>query len=123
MSALSAPVSPNWLTLPASPASPPDRVPSTLAFSLYELSISLRELPEILEQIENFHRTTALDADKYAERINLMEVARNCPPDTVFHLLMIGGDMLRARNVPHPREAREICPIIVKYLKSHTIFP
>jgi hypothetical protein len=119
----SAPVSPNWLSLPPSPPPSPDRAPSTLAFSLYELSISLRKLPEVLEQIQSFHRATPLDLYSYAELLNLIEVSQNCPPDTVFYLLLIAGDMARARNAPDAKQARQLCAIIVKLLKSRTIFP
>jgi hypothetical protein len=96
---------------------------SRLALSLYELSLTLRTSADVLAQLNTFHESAPLRLYHYAELINLIEVAQNCPGDAAYHLLLIGGDMLQSGNLPDENQRNSIVKIITELLKNQTVFP
>jgi hypothetical protein len=83
----------------------------------------MRTLPDAIAQIQNFHKVAPLQLYLYPELINLIEGAQNCPPDTVFELLLIAGDMFRGGNLPERKDAKTIAAIIGFHLQNRTVFP
>ena len=71
---------------------------SALAQSLYDLSIKLRKLGDVLDQIRFFKKMAPLPHYRYRSILELIYAAAKCPPDAQYLLLTIAARMVKLDN-------------------------
>lgn len=86
-------------------------VPSLLGQSLFDLSLYLRPLGDVLDQIKIFKYNAPLHLYRYTSLIKLLSAAVKCPPDATLLLLSIGGRMIKAENYAKPEYLHELIKI------------
>jgi hypothetical protein len=102
-----------------------DMVPrqSKLAESLYKLSITLRGVDDVRKRLQRFRRWAQLRHYSYAELVDLIHAASNCPPDARLELLKIGGLMVESGNFPDAKTCKVVDKVVVQLYNDKVEFP
>lgn len=94
---------------------------SFLGQSLFDLSVSLRNMDDVLNQILNFRLNAPLKLYSYASLLELINAASLCPPDVILQLLNIGKVMVTKQNYCEPKYLKELIRI-TKYMISRDFY-
>lgn len=94
---------------------------SFLGQAIFDLSIGLRSLDNVLKQILNFRLNAPLKYYSYASLLSLINASTLCPPDVVLQLLNIGKVMITKHNYAKPQYLRALIKI-TKYLISKNFY-
>lgn len=94
---------------------------SFLGQALFDLSIGLRSLDNVLKQILNFRLNAPLKYYSYTSLLSLINASSLCPPDAVLQLLSIGKVMITKHNYCKPQYLRALIKV-TKYLISKNFF-
>lgn len=94
---------------------------SFLGQALFDLSIGLRSLNNVLNLILNFRLNAPLKYYSYASLISLINASTLCPPDVVLQLLSIGKVMITKHNYAKPQYLRALIKV-TKYLISKNFY-
>ena len=81
---------------------------SALAQSLYDLSIKLRKLTDVLDQIHFFKKMAPLPHYRYRSILELIYAAAKCPPDAQYLLLTIAARMVKLDNFATREELHQL---------------
>ncbi|OHT08269.1 hypothetical protein TRFO_04866 [Tritrichomonas foetus] len=87
------------------PLYPPVRN-SKLSQSLYELSVHLRTVSDVRDQILYFRDNAPLVNYKYSCVTDLLFASAKCPPDMLFFLLTMAAKMVKLGNVAPAKHLR-----------------
>ena len=98
------------------------RSSSALGLSLYDLSLKLRDLNDVIDQIKNFKKYAPLAYYRYACVIELIYAAQKCPPDAKFRLLTIAAKMVRLDNFAERKELKELLSICNSLINEKAYF-
>lgn len=85
--------------------------PSEIGQSLFDLSLDLRSLTDVLNQIKFFKHNAPLHLYRYMSLIDLINAAVKCPPDATLLLLTIGGKMIKLDNYARPEYFNKLIKI------------
>ena len=96
--------------------------PSLLGQSLYDLSLDLRSLNDVLNQIKDFKMFAPLHLYRYMSAIELLRAAVKCPPDTIFLLLTVAGKMVKLENYAKPVYLHELIDITKEQINGKYIY-
>ena len=87
--------------------------PSSLGQSLFESSIRLRSLNDMMNQLLNFRINAPLALYSYQSLLDLLSAASKCLPDVILMLLTIGKQMIIRHNYAQPKYLHQL----IKYTK------
>jgi hypothetical protein len=93
-----------------------------MAQSLYELSIHLRPLDTVINQIRSFKTLAPLARYQHRELIDRLRASVKCPPETEFLLLAIAAKMIKLNNFPEAGQRRELYDITRTLLQERPRF-
>lgn len=96
--------------------------PSLLGGMLYDLSLGLRSLNDVLEKIKFFKYNAPLNLYSYSSLLELIQASVKCAPDAILALLCIAKKMVQMHNWANPKHLNKLIKITKNLIRADFVY-